>query len=137
MAGTTIGPFARIRPGTTIHQNARVGNFVEIKKSTLQAGAKAGHLSYLGDCEVGQDANIGAGTITCNYDGAAKHRTIIRDQAFIGSNTALVAPLTIGKKVVVGAGSVVTKNVPDNMLCVARAKQVNIDRMKKKSQTGE
>lgn len=137
MDGAIIGPFARLRPGTIIHPDARVGNFVEVKNSTLHAGAKASHLTYLGDSEIGQEANIGAGTITCNFDGVLKHRTIIGEQAFIGSNTALVAPVTIGKKALVGAGSVVTKNVPETMLCVARARQVNIDRSKKKSDNGE
>lgn len=137
MADSIIGPFARLRPGTIINQAARVGNFVEVKNTIMHAGSKASHLSYLGDCAVGQGANIGAGTITCNYDGVLKHRTVIGDQAFIGSNTALVAPVTIGKKALVGAGSVVTKNVPDNMLCVARAKQINLDRAKKTNNTGE
>lgn len=137
MEGSTIGPFARVRPGTIIKENARIGNFVEIKNSTVHPGAKAGHLSYLGDCELGADANIGAGTITCNYDGVSKHRTMIGEKAFIGSNTALVAPVTIGKNVLVGAGSVVTKDVPDGMLCVARARQVNLERPKKNKGSGE
>jgi bifunctional UDP-N-acetylglucosamine pyrophosphorylase/glucosamine-1-phosphate N-acetyltransferase len=126
-----IGPFARLRPGTVIGPKARVGNFVEVKKSTLHEGAKAGHLTYLGDSDVGPGVNIGAGTITCNYDGARKHRTEIKEGAFIGSNTALVAPVTVGAHAVVGAGSVVTKAVPDGALCIARARQTNLDRKKR------
>ena len=129
--GANIGPFARLRPGSDIGAKARVGNFVEVKNSILHEGAKAGHLSYLGDSEIGSGANIGAGTITCNYDGARKHRTEIREKAFIGSNTALVAPVIVGEGAVVGAGSVVTKNVPDGSLCVARARQTNIERKKR------
>lgn len=125
-----VGPFARLRPGTEIEEHVRVGNFVEVKKSILHAGAKAGHLTYLGDSEVGPDVNIGAGTITCNYDGMHKYRTEIKAGAFIGSNTALVAPVIVGARSVVGAGSVVTKDVPDESLCVARARQVNLDRKK-------
>ena len=127
-AGASVGPFARLRPGTDIGERARVGNFVEVKKSTLHAGAKAGHLSYLGDSEIGRDVNIGAGTITCNYDGSRKHRTEIQENAFIGSNTALVAPVVVGAGALVGAGSVVTKNVPAGALCVARARQLNLER---------
>lgn len=123
-----IGPFARLRPGTMIGATARVGNFVEVKKSVLHEGAKAGHLTYLGDSDIGPGVNIGAGTITCNYDGVRKHRTEIKDGAFIGSNTALVAPVVVGAHAVVGAGSVVTKTVPDGALCIARARQANIDR---------
>jgi bifunctional UDP-N-acetylglucosamine pyrophosphorylase/glucosamine-1-phosphate N-acetyltransferase len=129
--GATVGPFARLRPGTDIGVGARVGNFVEVKKSVLRAGAKAGHLTYLGDSDVGPGANIGAGTITCNYDGVRKHQTVIGEEAFIGSNTALVAPVVVGAGALVGAGSVVTKDVPAGALCVARARQVNIERKKK------
>jgi bifunctional UDP-N-acetylglucosamine pyrophosphorylase/glucosamine-1-phosphate N-acetyltransferase len=107
---------------------------VEAKNAVLHAGAKAGHLSYLGDSEIGPDANIGAGTITCNYDGRSKHRTQIGARAFIGSNTALVAPVSVGAEALVGAGSVVTKDVPDKMLCVARGRQINLDRKIGKSE---
>lgn len=126
-----VGPFARLRPGTVIGSTARVGNFVEVKKSVLHEGAKAGHLAYLGDCDVGSGVNIGAGTITCNYDGAQKHRTEIKEYAFIGSNSALVAPVVVGAHALVGAGSVVTKDVPDGAMCIARARQTNLDRRKR------
>ena len=119
----TIGPFARIRPGATIKKNAKIGNFVEIKKSLINAGAKVSHLTYIGDADIGADANIGAGTITCNYDGYAKHKTIIGERAFVGSNSALVAPVKIGKGAYVGSGSVITKNVDDDALAVARGRQ--------------
>ncbi len=119
------GPFARLRPGAVLEERAHVGNFVEMKKAVLRAGAKAGHLTYLGDAEVGEGANIGAGTITCNYDGANKHRTVIGEGAFIGSNTALVAPVTVGAGALVGAGSVITQDVPDKALALGRARQVN------------
>jgi bifunctional UDP-N-acetylglucosamine pyrophosphorylase/glucosamine-1-phosphate N-acetyltransferase len=125
-----VGPYARLRPGARIQAKAKVGNFVEIKQTTLGPGSKAGHLSYLGDCVIGADVNIGAGTITCNYDGRAKHETRIRDGAFIGSNTALVAPVTIGARSLVGAGSTITKDVPDSALAIARAKQKNLHRLK-------
>ena len=128
-----VGPYARLRPGAQIGTNARVGNFVEIKKSVLGAGSKASHLTYLGDTEVGENCNIGAGTITCNYDGKNKFKTIIRDGAFIGSNTALVAPVVVGKDSLVGAGSTITQDVPENGGAVARAKQTNITRRLKKS----
>ena len=121
-----VGPFAHLRPDTYLKKGAKVGNFVEIKKSTLGEGSKANHLSYIGDASVGARVNIGAGTITCNYDGANKHPTIIEDNAFIGSNSALVAPVTIGKDSTVGAGSVITKDVPDNQLGLARVEQKNI-----------
>lgn len=134
-AGASVGPYARLRPGADIGEDARVGNFVEIKKSVLHAGAKAGHLSYLGDSDIGPGVNIGAGTITCNYDGERKHRTEIRENAFVGSNTALVAPVTVGAGALVAAGSVVTKDVPDGSLCVARARQSNIERRKKSPQS--
>ena len=120
-----IGPFARLRNGSIIGKNSHIGNFVEIKNSNFGDGAKANHLSYIGDAQVGKKANIGAGTITCNYDGVHKHKTTIGDGAFIGSNTALVAPITIGKNAIVGAGSVINKFVPDDNLSVARAVQVN------------
>ena len=132
-SGASVGPYARLRPGSDIGVDARVGNFVEVKKTVLHTGAKAGHLSYLGDSDIGPGVNIGAGTITCNYDGVRKHRTEIRENAFIGSNTALVAPVVVGAGALVAAGSVVTKDVPDGSLCVARARQVNIERKKNKS----
>jgi bifunctional UDP-N-acetylglucosamine pyrophosphorylase/glucosamine-1-phosphate N-acetyltransferase len=119
----TIGPYARLRPGAKLENEVHVGNFVEIKKGHLRDGAKANHLSYLGDCEVGSKANVGAGTITCNYDGVLKHFTKIGDEAFIGSNASLVAPVEIGKGSIVGAGSVITKNVSDNSIGVERSDQ--------------
>lgn len=122
----SVGPYARLRPGAVMHQDARVGNFVEMKKSVLGKGSKANHLTYLGDTVVGMGANIGAGTITCNYDGVNKSQTLIGDGAFIGSNSALVAPVEIGANATIGAGSIVTKAVPDGELAIARAKQRNI-----------
>ncbi len=119
-----VGPFARIRPETIIGKNSRIGNFVEIKKSNIEANGKVNHLSYIGDTDVGQNTNIGAGTITCNYDGYNKFRTKIGKNVFIGSNSALVAPLEIGDEVVIGAGSVITKNVDDGDLAVSRSKQI-------------
>lgn len=120
-----VGPFARLRPGTKVGQRARVGNFVEIKKAVLEEGAKVNHLTYIGDAHIGAAANIGAGTITCNYDGFEKHHTKIGSGAFIGSNTALVAPVTVGDGAIVGAGSVITKDVPPNALGVTRAAQTD------------
>ena len=118
-----IGPFARLRPGTELGAGSRIGNFVETKKLKLGAGSKINHLSYIGDAEVGAGANIGAGTITCNYDGANKHQTQIGDGAFIGSNSALVAPVAIGRNATIGAGSVITRNAPDDELTVGRSRQ--------------
>ena len=123
-AGAGIGPYARLRPGAEIGEGARVGNFVEVKNARLGKGAKANHLAYLGDAEVGAGANIGAGTITCNYDGFFKYSTVIGEGAFIGSNTALVAPVTVGKGALVAAGSVITRDVADDALALARATQV-------------
>jgi bifunctional UDP-N-acetylglucosamine pyrophosphorylase / glucosamine-1-phosphate N-acetyltransferase len=123
---THVGPFARLRPGTELAAKAKVGNFVETKKTFIGVGSKANHLTYLGDCTIGENANVGAGTITCNYDGVNKSKTIIGDGAFIGSNSSLVAPVNIGKNATVGAGSTVTADVPDNELAVARGKQRNI-----------
>jgi bifunctional UDP-N-acetylglucosamine pyrophosphorylase/glucosamine-1-phosphate N-acetyltransferase len=120
-----VGPFARLRPGTVLHHDVHVGNFVEVKASTLGAGVKASHLTYLGDASVGAGTNIGAGTITCNYDGYAKHRTTIGADAFIGSDVALVAPVSVGDGAVVGAGSVITEDVPAHALALARGKQVH------------
>lgn len=125
-SGAIIGPFARIRPGTFVDNDVKIGNFVEIKKSNIAKGAKINHLSYVGDSEVGMQANIGAGTITCNYDGYNKFKTKIGKGAFIGSNTALIAPVTIGDNAVIGAGSVISKDVDDDDLAVARAKQIEI-----------
>ena len=124
----SVGPYARLRPGAELKQGAKVGNFVELKKAVLGVNAKASHLSYLGDAEIGDEVNVGAGTITCNYDGTHKHRTIIGRGSFIGSNTALVAPVTLGENVLVGAGSVITKNVGDNEMAIARARQSNLRR---------
>jgi bifunctional UDP-N-acetylglucosamine pyrophosphorylase/glucosamine-1-phosphate N-acetyltransferase len=122
--GASVGPFARLRPGTRIGAKAKIGNFVEVKASVIEAGAKANHLAYLGDSRVGEGANIGAGTITCNYDGVAKYRTDIGKGAFIGSNSALVAPVAIGDDAYVGSGSVITRDVPAGALALGRAKQV-------------
>ena len=121
--GCEVGPFARLRPGTVLEAGAKVGNFVEVKKARLGAGAKANHLSYLGDADIGASANIGAGTITCNYDGFGKYRTEIGAGAFIGSNTALVAPVSVGEGAIVGAGSVITRDVAADELAVARGEQ--------------
>jgi bifunctional UDP-N-acetylglucosamine pyrophosphorylase/glucosamine-1-phosphate N-acetyltransferase len=122
-AGASIGPFARIRPGTTLADQSKVGNFVELKKAAIGPGAKVNHLSYVGDAEVGAKANIGAGTITCNYDGFGKYKTRIGEGAFIGSNSALVAPISVGKGAIVGAGSVITKDVAPDSLAIARGDQ--------------
>ena len=122
--GASVGPFARLRPGTRLGEGARVGNFVEVKQAVIEAGAKANHLSYIGDAVVGANANVGAGTITCNFDGSAKHRTTIGEGAFIGSNSALVAPVGIGARAYIGSGSVITENVPADALALARGKQV-------------
>jgi bifunctional UDP-N-acetylglucosamine pyrophosphorylase/glucosamine-1-phosphate N-acetyltransferase len=121
----SIGPYARLRPGTSLGEGVKIGNFVETKAATLQAGAKVNHLSYIGDAHVGEGANIGAGTITCNYDGFDKHRTTIGAGAFVGSNSSLVAPVKIGNRAYVGSGSVITKDVPDDALAVERSPQTN------------
>jgi bifunctional UDP-N-acetylglucosamine pyrophosphorylase/glucosamine-1-phosphate N-acetyltransferase len=121
-----LGPYARLRPGTTLLEDVHVGNFVEVKASRLGAGSKANHLTYLGDSEIGARVNVGAGTITCNYDGAAKHRTVIEDDCFIGSDATLVAPVRIAQGSYIGAGSTINKNTPAGQLTVARAKQVSI-----------
>lgn len=126
-----VGPYARLRPGAVMEEESRVGNFVEMKKAVLGPGAKASHLTYLGDTEVGARSNIGAGTITCNYDGKNKHKTVIGEESFIGSNTALVAPVTLGARSLIGAGSVITKDVDDDCLAVARGRQ--IQRQRKRS----
>ena len=126
-AGARVGPFAHIRPASHVKRDARVGNFVELKRTVLGDGSKANHLSYLGDATIGAGANIGAGTITCNYDGAHKHQTIIEDGAFVGSDTQLVAPVTVGAGAYIAAGSSITHDVPAGALGVARAKQTNIE----------
>ena len=126
-----VGPFSRIRPGAILSKGSRVGNFVEIKNSRVGARSKINHLSYVGDTTIGKSVNIGAGTITCNYDGKRKNRTKIQDEVFIGSNSSLVAPVTIGKKSVVGAGSVITKNVREKSLALTRSKQVEKKNYKK------
>ena len=131
-SNVSVGPFSRIRQGTLLAKGSRVGNFVEVKKSKLGQNSKINHLSYVGDTSIGKDVNIGAGTITCNYDGKKKNKTKILDGAFIGSNTALVAPIKIGKKAVVGAGSTLTRNVKDKSLSLTRASQLEIKNYKRK-----
>ncbi|QSB01313.1 bifunctional UDP-N-acetylglucosamine diphosphorylase/glucosamine-1-phosphate N-acetyltransferase GlmU [Methylomonas sp. EFPC1] len=125
-AGSRIGPFARLRPQTELADHVHIGNFVEIKKSTVATGSKINHLSYIGDSEVGSKVNIGAGTITCNYDGVNKFKTIIEDGAFIGSDTQLVAPVTVGKNATIGAGSTITRDTPENQLTLSRSKQLSV-----------
>ena len=127
-----IGPYARIRPDTILKEGSKIGNFVEIKKSIVGKKSKIGHLSYVGDSDVGKSVNIGAGTITCNYDGVKKSKTKIKDKVFIGSNTSLIAPLTLHKESVVGAGSVITKNVRKKSLALTRSLQTEIKNYKKK-----
>ena len=130
--GAMIGPFARLRPGTVLEKNTKVGNFVEVKKSRLNKNSKVNHLSYIGDAVIGKSTNIGAGTITCNYDGIKKHKTLIKDNVFIGSNTSLVAPVKIEKNSTVGAGSVITKNVKSRTLALTRPKQIEVNNYKRK-----
>ena len=127
-----IGPYARIRPGTILKEGSRVGNFVEIKKSTLGKKSKINHLTYIGDSKIGKSVNVGAGTITCNYDGFKKSTTTIKDNAFIGSNSSLVAPVTIEENSIVGAGSVITKNVKKKSLALTRSLQTEIKNYKRK-----
>ena len=131
-SNVNVGPFARLRPGSILSAGTRVGNFVEVKKSRIGKNSKINHLSYVGDSIVGKNVNIGAGTITCNYDGKRKNKTKILDGAFIGSNTALVAPIKIGKKAVVGAGSTLTKNVKNKSLALTRANQAEVKNYKRK-----
>ena len=128
-----IGPYARIRPGAVLKNGSKVGNFVEIKKSTLGINSKVNHLTYIGDSEIGKSVNIGAGTITCNYDGVKKNKTKIKDNVFIGSNSSLVAPVIIEENSVVGAGSVITKNVKKKSLALTRSLQTEIKNYKRKS----
>ena len=125
-----IGPYARVRPGTVLKEGSKIGNFVEVKKSTVGKKSKINHLSYIGDSKIGKEVNIGAGTITCNYDGAKKNKTKIKDNVFIGSNSSLVAPVTIGENSIIGAGSVITKNVKKKSLALTRTSQVEIQNYK-------
>lgn len=127
-----IGPFVHLRPGTIIKENVKIGNFVEIKKSVIGKGSKVPHLSYIGDSEIGEKVNIGAGSITCNYDGAKKHKTIIKNGVFVGSNTNFVAPVVIGEGAKIGAGSTITRDIPAGCLAIARARQINIKKENKK-----
>ena len=127
-----IGPYARLRPGTILRSGSRIGNFVEVKKSTIEKNSKVNHLSYIGDASLGKNVNIGAGTITCNYDGVKKNKTIIKDNVFIGSNSSLVAPVIINEKSIVGAGSVITKNVNKKSLALTRTNQIEIKNYKRK-----
>jgi bifunctional UDP-N-acetylglucosamine pyrophosphorylase/glucosamine-1-phosphate N-acetyltransferase len=130
-----VGPFSRIRPGTRLEGRAHIGNFVEIKKAEVGLGSKVNHLTYVGDATIGRDVNVGAGTITCNYDGANKHRTVIGDRAFIGSNAALVAPVTIGEGATIGAGSTITRDAPAEALTIARARQATLPGWKRPVKT--
>ena len=127
-----IGPYARVRPGTILKEGSKVGNFVEIKKSIIGKKSKINHLSYIGDSNIGKSVNIGAGTITCNYDGIKKSKTIIKDNVFVGSNSSLVAPVSLAENSVIGAGSVITKNVKKKSLALTRAKQIEVKNYKRK-----
>ena len=128
-----IGPYARIRPGTTLKEGSKIGNFVEIKKSTLGKKSKVNHLTYIGDTSIGKFVNVGAGTITCNYDGVKKSKTEISDNVFIGSNSSLVAPITLAENSIVGAGSVITRNVSKKSLALTRSQQLEVKNYKRKS----
>ena len=128
-----IGPYARIRPGTTLKEGSKIGNFVEIKKSTLGKKSKVNHLTYIGDTSIGKSVNVGAGTITCNYDGIKKYKTRIKDNVFIGSNSSLVAPITLAENSIVGAGSVITRNVSKKSLALTRSQQLEVKNYKSKS----
>ena len=127
-----VGPYARLRPGTILKSGTRIGNFVEIKKSTIEKNSKVNHLSYIGDTSIGKNVNIGAGTITCNFDGVKKNKTKIKDNVFIGSNSSLVATVTINEKSIIGAGSVITKNVNKKSLALTRSDQIEIKNYKRK-----
>ncbi len=127
-----VGPYARLRPGAILKSGSRVGNFVEVKKSTIGKGTKVNHLSYIGDAHLGKNVNIGAGTITCNYDGVKKRKTNIKDKVFVGSNSSLIAPVTINENSIIGAGSVITKNVKKKSLALTRPTQVEINNYKRK-----
>ena len=128
----TVGPYARLRTGTVLKTNTKIGNFVETKKSKINSKSKVNHLSYIGDSEIGKNTNIGAGTITCNYDGIKKNKTIISDDVFVGSNTSLVAPVKIKKKSIIGAGSVITRNVKEHSLALERSEQEEIENYRSK-----
>ena len=127
-----VGPYARLRPGTTLEEGSKIGNFVEVKKSTVGKKSKINHLSYIGDSEIGKGVNVGAGTITCNYDGVKKSKTKIKDNVFIGSNSSLVAPITLEKNSIIGAGSVITKKVKKNSLALTRSSQTEVKNYKRK-----
>jgi bifunctional UDP-N-acetylglucosamine pyrophosphorylase/glucosamine-1-phosphate N-acetyltransferase len=127
-----VGPYARIRPGTILKEGSKIGNFVEVKKSTIRKKTKVNHLSYIGDSDIGSEVNVGAGTITCNYDGVKKNKTKIKNNVFIGSNTSLVAPITIGENSTIGAGSVITKNVKNGSLTLTRSLQTEVQNYKRK-----
>ncbi|MBA1338445.1 MAG: bifunctional UDP-N-acetylglucosamine pyrophosphorylase / Glucosamine-1-phosphate N-acetyltransferase [Pelagibacterales bacterium] len=131
-SNVSIGPFSRIRPGTKLSSGSKVGNFVEVKKSKIGKNTKINHLSYIGDAKIGKNVNVGAGTITCNYDGKKKNKVTILDDAFIGSNTSLIAPVKIGKKSMIGAGSAISANVKDKSLALTRSKQISIKNYKRK-----
>jgi bifunctional UDP-N-acetylglucosamine pyrophosphorylase/glucosamine-1-phosphate N-acetyltransferase len=135
--GARVGPFSRVRPKSLLRKGVKVGNFVEVKNSVIGEDSKASHLAYIGDTEIGKDVNIGAGTITCNYDGKKKHKTIIEDNVFVGSNTELVAPVRVGKYAIIGAGSTVTRDVPEGALAVSRAPQRHIEGYGRKKQCAE
>ncbi len=128
-----IGPYARIRPGTILKEGSKIGNFVEIKKSTLGKKSKVNHLTYIGDASIGKSVNVGAGTITCNYDGVKKYKTKIKDNVFIGSNSSLVAPITLADNSIIGAGSVITRNVSKKSLALTRSQQLEVKNYKRKS----
>ena len=128
-----VGPYARIRPGTILKEGSKIGNFVEIKKSTLGKKSKVNHLTYIGDATIGKSVNVGAGTITCNYDGVKKYKTRIKDNVFIGSNSSLVAPITLEKNSIIGAGSVITRNVSKKSLALTRSQQLELKNYKRKS----
>ena len=130
--GSSIGPYARLRPGTILEENSKIGNFVEVKKSKVGKNSKVSHLSYIGDAQIGKSSNIGAGTITCNYDGKKKHKTTIKDKVFIGSNSSLVAPVKIESESIIGAGSVITKNVSKKSLALSRSIQIEKKNYKRK-----
>jgi bifunctional UDP-N-acetylglucosamine pyrophosphorylase/glucosamine-1-phosphate N-acetyltransferase len=134
-ANAVVGPYARLRPGTQLAEGVHVGNFVELKNSQVGAGSKINHLSYVGDATIGAMVNIGAGTITCNYDGANKYRTVIGDGAFIGSDTQLVAPVRVGARATIGAGSTITRDAPDDTLTLSRSKQFSVPAWKRPSKT--
>ena len=127
-----IGPYARIRPGTTLKEGSKIGNFVEIKKSTLGKKSKVNHLTYIGDASIGKSVNVGAGTITCNYDGVKKYKTKIKDNVFIGSNSSLVAPITLADNSIIGAGSVITRNVSKKSLALTRSQQLEVKNYRRK-----